>query len=295
MSETSRWPLAGSAQRILTPHFLLRLLQSDAASADCYPVAMGYYPSAKNHRMERAADEHDDYLMIYCSAGRGVVTAAGVSIAITAGQVVLLEPRVAHSYAADKDEPWSIYWCHFEGAHAAEYHARLAPEPAVPAVITLPSQHEFKQHFESLLQVQRTGYKLAVFIHAATLVRQMLAWLAVAKDLRGNHRRGGVDISAVEAYMRENIGRSLSLDELAAEFRLSKFHFASQYREQAGYPPIKHFLHMKMEYACDLLNQSSMSVQQVSRELGYDDPLYFSRLFKKTTGFSPRAYRLRYQ
>ena len=48
---------------------------------------------------------------------------------------------------------------------------------------------------------------------------------------------------------------------------------------------------MKMEHACHLLDSGALSVKSVSSDLGYDDPLYFSRLFKRTVGMSPRSYR----
>ena len=91
--------------------------------------------------------------------------------------------------------------------------------------------------------------------------------------------------------MLEHIGQQLDLDTLAAIAKLSKFHFANKYKSLTGYSPIKHFLNMKMEHACHLLDSSNLSVQGVAAALGYDDPLYFSRMFNKTIGMSPRAYR----
>ena len=91
--------------------------------------------------------------------------------------------------------------------------------------------------------------------------------------------------------MRENIDKRLSLDELAGLANLSRFHFANRYKALTGYSPIKHFLHLKMEAACRMLDTSRRSIGSIAEELGYTDALYFSRAFKGVVGLSPRDYR----
>ena len=91
--------------------------------------------------------------------------------------------------------------------------------------------------------------------------------------------------------MLEHIDQPLTLDMLAASANMSKFHFSKRYKALTGYSPVKHFLNMKMEHACSLLDGSDLSVGAIASRLGYDDPLYFSRLFSRTVGISPRRYR----
>ncbi|WP_303757483.1 AraC family transcriptional regulator, partial [Enterobacter hormaechei] len=71
----------------------------------------------------------------------------------------------------------------------------------------------------------------------------------------------------------------LELERLAAFCNLSKFHFVSRYKAITGRTPIQHFLHLKIEYACQLLDSSDQSVARVGQAVGYDDSYYFSRLF----------------
>lgn len=91
--------------------------------------------------------------------------------------------------------------------------------------------------------------------------------------------------------MRNNIHQDLSLDTLAHYSRLSKFHFSKKFKELTDTSPIQHFINMKMQYACSELDNKNDSIKHIAESLGYADPYYFSRLFKKIVGMSPKQYR----
>jgi AraC-like DNA-binding protein len=91
--------------------------------------------------------------------------------------------------------------------------------------------------------------------------------------------------------MREHLDERISLGQLADLTGLSATHFATRYRELTGVSPIQHFLHLKVEQACQMLDTTDLSFTQISSHLGYDDNYYFSRLFKKVMGLSPTDYR----
>lgn len=288
MSAPSKWPLPAEGVRFLTPAFMRERLANHPLTTECYPTAMGFYPRASGHRMQR--DEHDDNLLIYCANGRGHLETDGWAGPVGTGDVAMLPRGAQHLYEANAKKPWTLYWVHFDGGASSDFFSYLGFERSSPVVFAGLSP-DLRGAFTTLLEVRRTGYSVLAFVKAANQLRHLLSLLALEFNAQRGKVQRGLDVSRVQTYMLANIGRSLSLDQLAACAGMSKYHFSKRYKELTGYSPVKHLLNMKMEQACALLDGTHLSVGEIAFRLGYDDPLYFSRLFKKVIGRSPRAYR----
>jgi AraC-like DNA-binding protein len=287
--ETSSWPLPANGQRFITPPRLRRLLARHPLSAGCYPLALGFYPEAAGHRMQR--QQPDDHLLIYCRAGRGWLELADGRFEVGGGDLLLLPKGLAHRYGADAGHPWTLYWVHFDGSLGDDFLRLLG----WVGVRRIGLQPRLLTDFEALLGLQRQGLSPVPFIHAAHQLQGLLSSLAVL-PARAKLKSGRVlDVEAVRAVMRAHLHGTLNLDELAAQFKLSRFHFAKTYRQLTGHAPIQDFIQLKMALACRLLDQGDAEVRQIAEQLGYDDPYYFSRLFRKVIGMAPTHYRALHQ
>ena len=289
MKITPQWPLSRDGIRFIVPEFMINSLAEHPLTRDCYPVAIGYYPYAYGHRMER--QQHQDHLLIFCTDGEGTVDADNTTLNIQAGDILVLPKGTSHRYQAKTHKPWSIYWVHFSGELSNLFLEPLLNEQQNLIILNPDGHSKIVRDFEMLLEVRQTGYNQRSFIHASNLLKQLLSYLS-ASHPRTKTREGlYFDLSAVHALMQEKLHGQLALGELAEKVNLSKYHFSSKYKAITGQSPIQHFLHLKMEHACFLLDISDNSIKTISRNLGYDDSYYFSRLFKKIIGISPREYR----
>lgn len=295
MSQPSKWPLPPESSRFVVPRKIIDQLRHHPISQDLYPMGFGYYKSAKNHTMLRRT--HDDYLLIYCLDGAGKLTVEKSEYHIQAGDLVLLPRGKSHAYHAEHSHPWTIYWIHFAGPRADDFIDYIAnsagPGDNTPSYVTPLGMHSrLVGEFEALLGSRQTSYDLNGFIHASSLLRQLLTLIAEIRPLaRQQEAANSLDLERIHSLMQARVHEQLDLDTLAATANLSKFHFVTKYKELTGTTPINHFIHLKIEKACYLLDATNNAIGEVSFAVGYDDAYYFSRIFKKVMGISPTQYR----
>jgi AraC family transcriptional regulator, arabinose operon regulatory protein len=93
------------------------------------------------------------------------------------------------------------------------------------------------------------------------------------------------------AYMAQHLGQPLQVADLAAQANVSPSHYFALFKQQTGHAPIDYFIRMKMQHARRLLDSTTASVKEIAEALGYDDPFYFSRVFKAVHNLPPSHYR----
>lgn len=286
MQITSNWPLPAKAIRFLIPPVIVSQLASHPLTESLYPVAMGYYPDAHGHRMQR--QRLDNYLLIYCIGGKGTLMSDDKHYRIASGDLILLPRDHAHAYKADSKDPWTIYWLHFDGRLADMFYEHTQ---MISRRINISVQPRMVRVFDGLADLRRSGHQMAEFIQGCHQLQALLSYIALLTRQQLPRSGKTLNLEQLRALMQEHIHSHLDLDSLAAEANVSRYHFAKKFKALTGSAPIQYFINMKMQRACYLLDSSRQSIKEVATSLGYDDVYYFSRLFKKTIGLSPTQYR----
>lgn len=122
----------------------------------------------------------------------------------------------------------------------------------------------------------------------------ILAELSALAFLPPRPARGGLAPRAERRcrdFIRDNLARDISLDEIAAVADLSVFHFARMFKESVGMPPAAYQRHMRSERAKELLAGTNMPVGAVAATVGYETPQAFARMFRIETGDAPSEWR----
>jgi transcriptional regulator GlxA family with amidase domain len=123
-----------------------------------------------------------------------------------------------------------------------------------------------------------------------------------ASPANGNVTRRGSETIASQiaerigrsiAYMIEHLDQPLQVSTLAAQASVSPSHYFALFKRQTGTAPIDFFIRLRMNHARELLDSTCSSVKEVAAAMGYDDPFYFSRVFKSVHSVAPAEYRKR--
>ena len=99
---------------------------------------------------------------------------------------------------------------------------------------------------------------------------------------------------AMEAWLKAHLAEEIRLAELCARLKLKPSYAVKIYKKCKGVTPMRHLTVLRIRHACHLLiNSPALQVKQVAHLVGYEDPLYFSRVFNQETGFTPTEWRVR--
>jgi AraC family transcriptional regulator of arabinose operon len=249
----------------------------------------GYYPSAADHEMNRPRGA-DETIIIVCASGTGWAR-VGDTIHRIGSQSALIIPRsVPHSYGADADNPWSIWWCHLSGTDAAELVESLdvtAARPIVP-IRRIERAVALLDEVVSALERDQSPPRLIGTAGAAwRLLTQIILDRATPEQ--------GDPLERAMAYLAERLDGSVRVPELAKLVGVSPSHLTTLFRRATGGGVIAHHSALRMARARVLLDSTTQPVASIADELGFSDPFYFSRQFRRSHGMSPTQFRQRYE
>lgn len=278
-------------QRIVVlPRSVIRDALSQPLFSGLLPTDIGWFPSAAGHHRSRP-DGASETVIIQCVSGAGWCELSGRRHPVRAGDLIVLPPGTAHAYGTDRRRPWTLRWFHLVGTdlpalrEALQFHADLPVRPlADDATLALL--------FDHALSVLELGYSETHLLRASRALAHYLAhasWLIRHSPVATPD--AGARIARCMEYMRLHLDRPLRLAELATLTHWSPSHFKARFREHTGYGCIDYFIRLRIHAACQLLDTTTQDIQSVASQVGYTDPLWFSKAFKSIIGLSPSAYR----
>ena len=255
-----------------------RLVVSDA----------GYFPVASGHRRVRTQGAREA-IVILCVAGSGTVRLAGTTYALTPSSCMMIPAGQPHEYQASADQPWTIWWMHVRGTDAAELTGSLLG--SAQPMTRLRSVERAVALFDELVGLLERRVSPAHLLTASGIAWLLLTRLAADSILPAD----GSPLERAMRYLEARVDGNIRVSELASMVGLSPSHLSTLYRHATGGGPGAFHTSLRMGRARALLDTTSMTVTEIAAAVGYSDPLYFSRHFRRVHSLSPTAYRAQHK
>jgi len=277
---------------LVLPEYVQHELAESELTRQLFVSDIGYFPRARHHYRERP-EGCDAHIVLLCADGEGEIvrTDSGERIKLTARHLAVIPADTPHRYGASDRDPWSIYWFHIKGEHAAalsvQYELDRGPLPLSGGMYG-EFVATFRQCYELLAE---RAYSSGAQAFVSQAIRHLLSGIGFAAESAARGRRRDKGMEKALRYMTDHLAESIKLSELAKHSGVSKQHLIYLFNHETGFPPIEYFLRMKMQRAAGLLDLTDQGVKQIAAAVGLSDPYYFSRLFKQMMGQSPTKYR----
>ena len=275
----------------VVPADIQQALARDSLCESLYLTNIGHFPQASAHHVSRSA-HLTQAMIVYCKQGKGWCEFKQQRHSVNAGQVIVLPKNEAHQYGSAEGEFWEIYWIHFAGTKADELAHRLC-------------QSEFGRPFNARL----THDNETIFAHLISELAlgmtqescsraSMKIWSLLGDNVykaRFSNDELNQRLHSVIQYMRSHIEDELSLSALSQSHSISASQLCRLFQTHTQHSPMDYFIRLKIQRSCQYLSLTTLKIKEVAQSIGYEDPYYFSRIFRKIMGCSPSEYRERFK
>ena len=238
----------------------------------------------------RRPNGRGDFQIIYISSGKGRFVFGDEERIVSHGSIVVFRPGERQLYFYHLEDRTETFWIHFTGYEAM----RLIDEAGLDEnVFFVGDSSDYPSIFNQLIreiQMKRTNYRGIT----AMLVRQLLLiinrYLGEGKVANRNTLN---EIERAINYFNESYSTEINIEEYAKSRHMSVSWFIRNFKRITKLSPLQYILMLRITNAKALLVNTDYSVSQITADVGFDNALYFSRLFHRHTGMSPIKFRKR--
>jgi AraC-like DNA-binding protein len=268
-----------------------KAIQTNEILSQLYLTHIGYFPKASLHFRHRKNGCADN-ILFYCLRGKGWYTVKDKKFEVGANQYCIIpateEPL---RYGANEDEPWTIYWVHFSGNQMEEFN-RSFKIGLYDGAKNILYNEEGIALWHIMYNTLTMGYSNENLTKVGLCLYHFIATFLFPDKHFHESKQDDLDmIKKVIQFMQSKLQERVTIQDIAGYAGLSASHFTYCFRKATGMAPMDYFIHLKMQKACLLLQTTEDSIKNIGTKLGYTDPYYFSRIFKKFMNVSPEGYR----
>lgn len=223
------------------------------------------------------------YLFVLVNEGEATFFHKNGVIRLKKHDLLVMCPGEKIHYIAET--PWSIQWVGLYGQTVEKYMRLLSIDGEDP-IVEVEEYDDMETLLDDLYEMMgdRSEYSRCRQI---ALIYQFFSLL-----LRNSSKKSVVDIpESAKRIIDYNFNKNITVKDISNMLYLSPEHLTRQFTDRYRLSPKEYLIEKRIAFAKKLLTESTACIREISNSVGYEDQLYFSRIFKKKTGLSPLEFR----
>lgn len=235
-----------------------------------------------------------DYQLLYVHEGFLHFVIDGKKVDCPRGTAILFRPREPQVYYNYGSEGTETYWAIFTGSEVESILKSHGMPDKDGKIMNVGTPSVIRSLFERIileLQLKRKNFDTI----ACAMLKQLFLEIDRSISEDDIYKSNITDtIMAAARYFKENYSKNIVIDDYAKSIHMSSCWFIKNFRIIMGLTPMQYIVSARIDASKNLLTGSDITVSEIASMIGYDNSLYFSRLFSKHVGMSPTHYRKAY-
>lgn len=234
----------------------------------------------------------DHFLIHFVKEGKGKFSVGGLTYSVSENQGFIIYPDEITYYEADAKNPWTYQWIGFNGGKTEEVLKNLGFKADNP-IFDFSESDFVNCIFEEIEEIRTTeisgqlmlgGYLYMLF----SVMKPTFAGEVNKKEINSTSREY---VERAIEYIKKNYSQKITVNSIADYIGLNRCYMGSLFKKHTKMAPIDFIIEYRMKKAVELFANEKLNISDVARNVGYDDAMLFSRIFKQRYGVSPKKYR----
>ncbi len=232
-----------------------------------------------------------DYQIIYISSGKGHFFFDDEDTVVSHGNIVLFRPGEKQLYYYYLEESTESFWVHFTGYEAANLFDALSTEKRV---FFIGDSSDFPTRCDRIIreiQAKRINYQEI----SSLLFRELI--LVIGRYLSEEGSVNSDTLNEVERainYFNDNFTQEINIKDYASARHMSASWFIRNFKTITKLSPLQYIINLRITNAKALLINTDYPISKIASVVGFENALYFSRIFRKHTGMSPIEFKKKF-
>lgn len=265
----------------------------DKDSEDLRILFAGHSQTKRGH--QNGPKVFDYYLIHYILSGKGNFSCDGRTYELGKGDSFLIEPGKLVAYKADQDDPWHYRWIAIQGKRAAELLSNCGIDWQTP-IVHFPATFGIGKRIESIqntFKQRKAGGDIRTRGYLYIMMSEFEEAMKPDRPLETESLSGiERDVKQVVQQLTTQYAEPISIEALAEALGYNRAYFSKMFKKFIHVTPVTFLLNMRIGKARQLLRERpELTVEQIAYSVGFNDPLYFSKQFKRFYGQAPSEYK----